>query len=82
MGGPVTNIPINSCQSGNRPVSLEGLGCEGGNESVKGSIVQFSLTSFFSNIFFNIRFYYLISTWVDTMGGREGKGQVPTMVVH
>lgn len=41
-GGPVTNIPINSRQSGNRRVNLEGLGCGGGNESVKGSIVPSS----------------------------------------
>lgn len=43
-GGPVTSIPINSCQSGNRPVNLDGPGCRGGNERVKGNLVPSSLT--------------------------------------
>lgn len=65
--------PVNSCQSGNRHVNLEGLGCESGNESVKGSIVQSSLTSTPPKVFGITIFYYLVSTWVDTVGRKRGK---------
>lgn len=71
-GGPVTNIPINSCRSGYRHVNLEGLGCEGGNESIKGSIVQSPASTPPKHL------ALALSTWVDTVGRKRGeKGRFP-----
>lgn len=47
-GGPVTHAsvrPINSCQSGNRPVNIEGSGGGGGNERGKGNLVPSPLSA-------------------------------------
>lgn len=78
-GGPVTNIPINSRQSGNRCVNLEGLGCGGGNESVKGSIVPSSLHPITLGLTLFTTSYPLV--W-ETAGEKEGeKGRFPPQSV-
>lgn len=80
-GGPVTSIPINSCQSGNRPVNLEGPGCGGGNDRVKGSLVPSSLAhpqpshSLLDTpcLTLCLTLYHLISTWPGHRGRKRRK---------
>lgn len=72
--------PINLCQSGNRPVNIEGPGCRGGNGRGKGSLAPPShLTAPTTSSHFlpdnpylilYLTLYHLIATWLGH-GGRD-----------
>lgn len=75
--------PINLCQSGNRPVNIEGPGCRGGNERGKGSLAPPShLTAPTSSSHFlpdnpyltlYLPLYHLRATWLAHWGREKDK---------
>lgn len=76
--------PINSCQSGNRPVNIDGPGCGGGNGRGKGSLAPSSPTEASSRG--DNPASHSDSPFTTSQphggGGSGRKGQVPTAVTY